>query len=161
MSHFVSLFPGWDSAITISVTLRTAVWPTSPDWESSIWTTTASPAFPEASLIWNTCRWVLTCTEAGRFTRSRAHPPCPNLPFCRWCTSTPTTSTRWVWTTSAPADSAWREHFITASASSLTPSTTGRCSPPHSAASLTGWPFSLATTRSKDQGILRGGKGME
>lgn len=47
----VSLLPGWDLALTTSVTLRTAVWTTSPDSESSIWTTTGSHVSPQASQI--------------------------------------------------------------------------------------------------------------
>lgn len=70
----------------------------------------------------------------------------------RWCTSIPTISARWAWMTSALVDLVWRGHSITASACLRTLSTTGRCSLPHFAVSVTGWPFSLATTKSKDRG---------
>lgn len=60
----VSLLPGWGLALTTSVTLRTAVWITSQDWGSSIWTTTVSHVSPQASQIWNTCRWGETQSRA-------------------------------------------------------------------------------------------------
>lgn len=84
----------------------------------------------------------------------------PLLPS-RWCTSMPTTSTRWMWMTSALEDLGWRGRSITASACFPTLSTTGRCSLQRSAVSATGWPFSLATTKSKDRGILRDGESEE
>lgn len=37
-------------------------------------------------------------------------------------------------------------------------STTGRCSLQRSVASVIGWPFSLATTKSKDREMLRDGE---
>lgn len=87
----------------------------------------------------------------GIFYTMLCSPSALQLLFSRWSTFTPTTSARWAWMTSALEGSGWRGHSITASACLLTLSTTGKFSLPRSAVSATGWPFSLATTKSKDR----------
>lgn len=138
-----------------------AVWATWPGWESCVWTTTASLVSPEASQRWNTSRWVrwVQTPDTECFTLMFNSPSVLQLWFFyRWCTCIPTTSTGWMWMISALKDLGWRGRSITALACSQTLSTTGRCSLRRSAVWAIGWPFSSATTKSKDREMLRDGE---
>lgn len=97
-------------------------------------------------------------TQAGGLGRL-GHRPEPHPSAPRWSICTPTTSPRWASMTSAQWASGSSEPTTTALASSATPCPTGRCSRPPSAASLTAWPSSLATTKSRGGGSRQGGLG--
>ena len=99
-------------------------------------------------------------TQAGGSGRLDHCPgPEPHSSAPRWSICTPTTSPRWASMTSARWASGSSEPTTMASASSATPCPTGRCNQPPSAASLTAWPSSLATTKSRGGGSRQGGPG--